>query len=59
MLETLWSDCTWKKLKIQSTSDKLFTSKEKSKRFELMDVELLHLKLYEKWLEGKQQIGLS
>ena len=53
-------DCTWKKLKSQSTSDKLFTSKGKQKRFELLEVELLHLKLYEKWLEGRtQQIGLS
>ena len=48
-----------KKLKLQSTSDKLFISKGKSKRFELLEVELLHLKLYEKWLGEKWQIGLT
>ena len=53
-------DCTWKKLNSQSTSNKLSTSKGKWKRFELLEVELLHLKVYEKWLEGRtQQIGLS
>ena len=51
-------DCTGKKIKLNSTSDTLFTFKRKSKRFELLEVELLHLKLYEKWLGAKSQIGL-
>ena len=52
-------DCPGKKTKLHSPSDTLFTFKGKSKRFELLEVELLHLKLYEKWRGGKRQIGLS